>query len=208
VLAAQADNGAARVGLVEALLAEGRYDEVLAETQGHADSVVRGRLALAELFVHGIRGNAAATERLLAEVPLPEAEHALFSAWAGGDHALPPDALAAAATLLEALLKLEEFDAFQILHGVYSRIDVAPSTRSELLAAIYFRRGFLDSAADEWISSLQAEPAAGPLIGLAHVAVAKGLHEDAVTFCNEALALEPDNTDAVSLRDAVLANAA
>jgi glycosyltransferase involved in cell wall biosynthesis len=203
-------NGAARVGLVEALLAERRYDEVLAEAAAHPDDSVKGRLALTQLVVHAIQGDAAALLALLAETPVPDGERALFAAWANGgtDTLLPADALAPAATLLEVLLKLEEFDAFQALHALYGAIDVPAPTRSELLAAIYFRRGFLDSAADEWIASLQAEPAAGALVGLAHVAVAKGMPEDAVTFCDEALQLEPGNAQAASLRDALLAQAA
>jgi GT2 family glycosyltransferase/glycosyltransferase involved in cell wall biosynthesis/tetratricopeptide (TPR) repeat protein len=202
-------NGAARVGLVEALLSERRYDEVLAAAQAHPDETVKSRLALTELVVHAIRGDGESLRSLLAETPVPDGERAVFAGWAGDAvELLPPDALAPAATLLEVLLKLEEFGAFETLHGLYSRIDVPASTRSELLAAIYFRRGFLDSAADEWIASLQAEPAAGALVGLAHVAVAKGMPEDAVTFCDEALQLEPANEQAASLRDALLAQAA
>jgi tetratricopeptide (TPR) repeat protein len=202
-------NGAARVGLVETLLAERRYDELLAVSAAHPDDTVAGRLALTELVVHAIQGNADGVATLLESTPLPDGEQALFAAWlAGGAESLPGDALAPAATLLELLLKQAEFEAFQNLYALSSAIDVPASTRSELLAAIYFRRGYLDSAAEEWIASLQAEPAPGALVGLAHVAVAKGMPEDALTFCAEALQLEPDNEQAASLRVAVLARAA
>jgi glycosyltransferase involved in cell wall biosynthesis len=202
-------NGAARIGLVEGLLTEKRYDELLEVAAAHPDDTVAGRLALIELVVHAIQGNGDAVAALLESTPLPDGERALFSAWlAGGTESLPGDTLAPAATLLEVLLKLEEFDAFQNLYALYQSIDVPAPTRSELLAAIYFRRGYLDSAAEEWIASLQAEPAAGALVGLAHVAVAKGMPGDAVTFCDEALQLEPANEQAASLRDALLAQAA
>jgi tetratricopeptide (TPR) repeat protein len=215
VLESQPDNVAARVGVVEALLAEKRYDAALAHAQVRVDGAKPdGRLALAELFLHALRGDAAALAAALADAPVADGERALFSAWqaalAGAElpAELEPVALAPAATFLEALLKVQEFSAFETLHAVYSRIAVTPATRSELLAAIYFRRGFLDSAADEWVASLQAEPAAGPLLGLAHVAVARGLQEDALVFCDEALALEPASAEAASLRDALLARAA
>jgi tetratricopeptide (TPR) repeat protein len=202
-------NGAARVGLVEALLVERRYDELLAVSAAHPDDTVAGRLALTELVVHAIQGNGDGVAALLESTPLPDAERALFAAWlAGGAESLPGDTLAPAATLLVALLKVEELEAVQNHYALYQSIDVPASTRSELLAAIYFRRGYLDSAAEEWIASLQAEPAPGALVGLAHVAVAKGMPEDALTFCDEALQLEPGNEQATSLRDAVLAQAA
>src|SRR5262245_57215972 len=214
VLAAQPANGAARVGLVEALLACRRFDEAARHARVRDGSPVEGQLAVAECFVHALRGEAPALGDALGRAALPAAERELFEAWhvllADGkaDGMLRPATLAAAATLLEALLKVGEFDAFQTLHELYVRIEVDPATRSELLAAIYFRRGFLDSAADEWIASYQAEAAPGALLGLAHVAVAKGLADDALAFCPEALELEPANTEAATLRDALLARAA
>ena len=45
--------------------------------------------------------------------------------------------------------------------------------RRELLAAMYLRRGFLESAADEWIAAVQEDGAdARALFGLAQVAPA------------------------------------
>jgi glycosyltransferase involved in cell wall biosynthesis len=215
ILRQQPENDAARVGAVEALLAERRYDDAVETARGRtAGSPVEAKLALAECFVHALRGHPEELAAALADAPLADAERALLELWHtavdGGtvDGSLPADALPVAVTFLEALLKVGEFDAFEQLHGLYARIEVDAATRSELLAAIYFRRGFLDSAADEWIASFQTEPAAGALLGLAHVASAKGLADDALAFCTEALALEPESTDALALRDALIAKAA
>jgi tetratricopeptide (TPR) repeat protein len=209
VLQADPDNVAARLGLVEALLAQKRYDAVLAESRSGVDA----RFALNELFVHAARADAQALAAVLAEAPIGEPERLIFTAWRQAIEGetvqpLPIEVLPVAASLLEALLKLQEFDAFQTLHGIYAQFDIAPAVRSEVLAAIYFRRGFLVSAADEWVSSLQAQPAAAPLIGLAHVAVARGLRDDALVFCDEALTLEPGSADASRLRETLLAAAA
>ena len=57
----------------------------------------------------------------------------------------------------------------------------------EILATIYLRRGFLESAADEWIAALRAagpDRAAGA--GLAEVARGSGLDEEAELFLREA----------------------
>jgi len=215
VLAEQPENGAARVGLVESLLAERRYDEAAAEARlREAGSPVESRLAAAELFIHALRADGAALAAALETLPgaLPEAE--LFAAWgallagAPGPDALPAELFGVTVTLLEALLRVAEFDAFGTLHRLFTRIDVEPAVRSDVLAAIYFRRGFLDSAADEWIACVEAEPSAGALLGLAHVALAKDMPEDAEALLDEAQALEPENEDVSALRAALTLKAA
>ena len=132
-----------------------------------AGSPVEARLAAAELFIHALRADGAALTAALATLPgaAPEAE--LFGAWAAlltgapVPDVLPAELFGTTVTLLEALLRVAEFDAFGTLHGLFTRIDVAPAVRSDVLAAIYFRRGFLDSAADEWIACVEAEPTRG-----------------------------------------------
>jgi hypothetical protein len=66
----------------------------------------------------------------------------------------------------------------------------------------------VDSAADEWIASVEAEPSAGALLGLAHVALAKDLPEDAEALLDEAGALEPENPAVTALREALTLKAA
>ena len=74
---------------------------------------------------------------------------------------------------------------------------------------MYLRRGFLQSAAKEWMDVCAAAPDPRALVGLARVALAHGLPDDAVVFATEALALEPGNLDAsaiaVSARQAAAA---
>jgi hypothetical protein len=80
------------------------------------------------------------------------------------------------------------------------RVGVPWRRRRELLASIYLRRGFLESAADEWIAVCEeAGPDGDALVGLARVAAARGLAEDALLFAQEAGALEPGRADAAGL---------
>ena len=62
--------------------------------------------------------------------------------------------------------------------------------RRELRARMYLRRGFLDSAADEWLAAIQEDgPDVAALSGLSQVAAARGLDEDAELLAGEARAL-------------------
>jgi hypothetical protein len=68
------------------------------------------------------------------------------------------------------------------------------------MAQMYLRRGFLESAADEWVAACQdIGPDAAALIGLAQVAYARELPEDAVVFASEAQALDPAHQGAARL---------
>ena len=68
---------------------------------------------------------------------------------------------------------------------------------------MYLRRGFLESAADEWIAVAETAPDARAMIGLAQVAVAQGLPDDARSFAAEAVALEPGNSTAAVLHESI-----
>jgi hypothetical protein len=62
--------------------------------------------------------------------------------------------------------------------------------RREALAALYLRRGYVDSAGEEWLAVCRQEgPDVRALRGLSAVAAAKGLAEDAQIFAEEAAAL-------------------
>ena len=67
--------------------------------------------------------------------------------------------------------------------------------RRELLAGVYMARGFLDSAAEEWLAVAAAEPTAPALAGLARVAHARGLADDARVLLDEALRLDPSSEE-------------
>ncbi len=62
-----------------------------------------------------------------------------------------------------------------------------PARPTESLAWIYFRRGFLDSAAEEWIAVASTQPDVPSLMGLSQVALARGMHQDAAVFAAEAV---------------------
>jgi hypothetical protein len=55
---------------------------------------------------------------------------------------------------------------------------------------MYLRRGFLESAGDEWITAIEEHgPYAEALAGLSEVAAARGMDEDAELLASEARAL-------------------
>jgi hypothetical protein len=93
--------------------------------------------------------------------------------------------------LLEALLRVTETTAFATLVGVFGQVAIPERQRRELLATMYLRRGFLESAADEWIAVATTSPDASAMLGLAQVALARGFDADAIGFAAEAVRLEP-----------------
>jgi tetratricopeptide (TPR) repeat protein len=212
VLEAQPANSAARIGLAEALLSQRRYTEAAAEARLEpTDSPLHGAAIEVQVFAAAVAGDHAAVERVVSagETALPAHEAQLFSAWAAairGD--APPAWLPAAAgplagTFLEALLRVEEVDAFAVLLGVFGTIPVDSRERHEYLATMYLRRGFLGAAADEWIEVAQTAPDARAMMGLAKVAVAKGLPDDAHQLAAQAVALEPGNATAAVLHESI-----
>jgi len=112
-----------------------------------------------------------------------------------------------ALTCLEALLRVEEVDAFAALLPLVERIPLPPRERREALAQMYLRRGFLESAADEWIEAAQTAPDGRAFVGLAQVAYAQGLHDDAAELAGEALRLDPASEAARLLVDRLAAAA-
>lgn len=103
---------------------------------------------------------------------------------------LPPAAADPVLVMLEALIHLEAFDAFGWLVAVLEAVAMPWRDRRERLALLYLRRGFLDLAADEWITVCERRrPDAAVLAGLVQIAAARGLYEDAETFAREALLL-------------------
>jgi tetratricopeptide (TPR) repeat protein len=199
-LEAQPANSAARLGLSEALLAQRRYAEAAAVAAAEpTDSPVAARAAEAAVFAHAVLGQPdemdIAIERALPS--LVDADAALYRAWAAalrGTQA--PASLGAtsgptAMRLLEALLRVTEVAAFATLLEVFGRIALPERQRRELLATMYLRRGFLESAADEWIAVATTSPDASAMLGLAQVALARGFDDDAIAFSAEAVALDP-----------------
>jgi tetratricopeptide (TPR) repeat protein len=203
VLERQPANDAARIGIVETLLARRRYAEAAAEAAAvPPDSPLAAAAASAELFAHAAARDGSALARVSQTAPergVPTFDVDLYRAWGASiagrqlPAAVPGAAAQTAFTALEALLRVVDVEAFATLHPVVDRLQIDPRERREALAQMYLRRGFLDSAAEEWIAVAQAAPDARALVGLAQVALAQGLEEDARTFAREALAVEPGN---------------
>jgi tetratricopeptide (TPR) repeat protein len=187
VVDAQPGNGGARLALAETLLSTRRYAEAAAAAEAVSDDdAFAVAAARSELFARVLAGPASddAAARA-ARRGLPAAELALFEAWAASTTypALDPAVADSLATMLEALLRVEEFEAFEALLPALAATGLPGRRRHQVLAEIYMRRGFLDSAADEWATSCEEEgPDAEALGGLARVAAARGLTEDAEIF--------------------------
>jgi tetratricopeptide (TPR) repeat protein len=212
VLDARPQNPVARLGLAEALLAQSRFAEAAAAAAAEpSDSPVAAAAAAVRLFAAAAEGDAGTMDAILGESEhLLEPEDAqLHRAWAAalrGDESLPWVGAAAAKTAgtqLEALLRVRRIEAFVALLRVFETLAIEPRERREFLARVYLRRGYLESAADEWIAVMREAPDCRALIGLSQVAVARGFLDDALGFVSEALALEPGNTEAALMLEAI-----
>jgi GT2 family glycosyltransferase/glycosyltransferase involved in cell wall biosynthesis len=214
----QPANGLARVGLIEALLSQQRWAEAAAEAEREpADSPFGPAAAGSGLFAHALVGDAAglaAAVQQAREAGVAAPDLALYSAWTltlAGEplpQSLPAEAATTALTVLEALLRIQDFDTFGVVLPLFELVDVDPRERREAIARVYLRRGFVDSAASEWIAVARERPDARAFVGLAQVAFAQGQPDDALAFAEEALALEPGHEEASLVRSNLLARAA
>lgn len=188
VLAAQPGAAPARVALAEALLSQGRLAEAADEADAvDADAPVKPAAVRTALFARLAAGDPVDLDA--AGPLLPDAERETFAAWAG-QGTLPGAGAALAATMLDALARLERFDAFERLAAALEHGTTPWRETRELLAGVYLRRGFLESAADEWIAVVQRTGGDRPALeGLAEVARRQGLEEEAAMFSAEAAAL-------------------
>ena len=187
VVNAQPTNGGARLALAETLLSTRRYAEAADACAEIADDdAFAVPAARSELFARTLA--AATDEASMARASrrgLPTTELDLFAAWSASTPypALDPAVVDSLATMLEALLRVEEFEAFETLLPALAATGLPARRRHSILAEIYLRRGFLESAADEWAASCEEEgPDPEALGGLARVAAAQGLMEDAEIF--------------------------
>jgi tetratricopeptide (TPR) repeat protein len=199
VLELQPGNNHARVALAEALLSQGRLDEAAAEADAVdagapcAEAAARTR-AFARLAAEDADGAAQALVAARA-AGLPAGDLAAYEAWQAllaGRPARPLPATAAPAllTALGALLHLEAYEPFGRLLALWEQVGVPLRERSQALAELYQRRGYLESAAEQWIAVVeQAGPDARSLRALSAIAAARGFDEDAAVFAAEAEAL-------------------
>jgi tetratricopeptide (TPR) repeat protein len=217
VLERQPHSGRARVALGEALLAQRRYEDaasVAGEMAG--DDPLAVMASRTELFalIAGAQeeGVTDALERARA-AGMSSAELELFTAWrqlaftGQTTIALSMQAVPLLEVMLEALVRVQDFEAFELLLGALARTPLRERERRELLAALYLRRGFVASAAEEWMAVCERGPDTRALLGLARVAAARGMPREVSDFATAALASDPDNEEAVSLLAEIQATA-
>jgi hypothetical protein len=116
-----------------------------------------------------------------------------------GPRSLPAEAAGPVVTALGALLRVQELEAFETAHALLERTAIDVRERRELLAQLYLRRGFLESAADEWIAVCDEAPDVKALVGLGQVAFARGFLGDAEVLAEGALELDAGSVEAARL---------
>src|SRR4051794_17309267 len=202
VLAAQPDAAPAHVALGEALLSQSRFAEA-ADAARSVDPGSPWAPAAARTAVFGLLAAEAADEDVrdclawAREAGLPEAEARAMEAWitarsgtAPEPASVPAGAAGLTLTMLEALLRLQAFELFAQLLPVIDALALTSRDRHEQLARMYLRRGYLESAGDEWVAAIQENgPDVAALMGLSQVAAARGLDEDAELLAGEARTL-------------------
>jgi tetratricopeptide (TPR) repeat protein len=216
VLDKQPGSEPVHVAIAEALLSQSRWSEAIEAAQavegpGYGTLAARSQL-FGAIMAGDEAGYADGVERA-GKAGVESAHVELFEAWhaiqGGGDAPATLSVMATPllGTILEALLRVEEFDVFETLIALMDVVPLPARERHELLALIYFRRGYLESAADEWVAACQDKgPDARALIGLAQVAYAREMPEDAIVFATEAQTLEPGNQGAARLLAALTAD--
>jgi tetratricopeptide (TPR) repeat protein len=209
VLHARPTSAQVRVHLAETLLGQRRYAEAgleaasVPEDDAFAPLACRielwGRIAAGDL-----QGARTASGRA-ARVGVPPAQLELFAAWiALSDGVDEPPRLPVAATallgvILETLLRVHDFEAFEKLTVLLERSALPAREQRELLASMYLAHGFLASAAKEWMAVCESRPDARALLGLGRVAAAHGELSDAAVFAAEALGHDPNSAAARDL---------
>jgi glycosyltransferase involved in cell wall biosynthesis len=211
VLTARPSNSEVRVQLAETLLNQGRYLDAAAEVSGIApdDRFARlaSRIELWGRIAGGDLTGARQAAALAANAGVCRHELEMFEGWmglaAGAQEArsLPVVATPLLGVILESLLRVHDFETFELLTGLLGRSALPLREQRELLAGMYFDHGFLASAAQEWMAVCESEPDARALLGLSRVASANGQLEDAAVFAAEALKHDPASSVAREILD-------
>jgi tetratricopeptide (TPR) repeat protein len=214
VLIARPNNSEVRVQLAEALLNQGRYLDAAAEVTGIAADDRFARLASRiELWGRIAGGDVDGAREAVARAAtagLRSHELELFEGWmelAAGEpepRNLPVVATPLLGVILETLLRVHDFETFELLAALLGRSALPLREQRELLAGMYLDHGFLASAAQEWMAVCESNPDANALAGLARVASAHGQLEDAAVFAAEALRHDPASAVAREILDGCL----
>ena len=161
VLELQPGNDHARVALAEALLSQGRLDEASPRPASSMPPDLPEAAARTAAFASLVAGDAAAARPDTA--PLPPADRAAYDAWRALPGSRrprrPPQRRPRCSTALGALLHLEAYDAFGALLPAWEQVELPWRQRGEPLADLYHRRGYLESATEQWIAIVEQ---AGP----------------------------------------------
>jgi tetratricopeptide (TPR) repeat protein len=217
-LDAERANTRALTGLAELLLGRGAWDEAAELARAvPGDDPYAGLAVRIELCSIIGRADADTVRVALgraARAGLSAAEGAVFETWAAiaqGDTDTKPVSVAGAPLLgviLETLLRGADGERFVALLPVLEQSQLARREQRELLAQMYLKHGLVDRAAQEWIAVASETPDVRSMLGLAQIAVAQGLAEDAANFANAALELDPASAPAKALLAALPAPAA
>jgi tetratricopeptide (TPR) repeat protein len=208
VLAARPNSSQARVQLAEALLNQRLYVAAAAEAAPVADddpfAGLACRIELWGLIAAGELETAHAATAKAARAGVSKAELETFAGWldvATGtpEHELrrlPVASTPLLGVILETLLAAHDFDTFEKLVGLLNHSALVEREQRELLASMYLKHGFLQSAAQEWMAVCQTNPDVRALLGLARVARANGQLEDAAVFAGEVIKADPTSAGA------------
>jgi tetratricopeptide (TPR) repeat protein len=198
-----------RVSLAELLIGLGRNVDAVAEArqvdETDPHSAQAARLELWATIAAGELDAVADALTRAATRGVPYTHRQVFEHWAAlaaGATPATPLPIAAAPMLgvvLERTLARHDFTTFEALVGILHSSELPERDQRELLASMYLRFGFLQSAAQEWMAVCQLTPDASALLGLARVAAAHGLPEDAITFATQAVALDPASAESKTL---------
>ena len=210
-LAAHPDAVDARVGLAECAMSRGDTEEAAAVCEPLPSGPQGAGLARAAGFCHLVDGRGDEAAAVLAAAPeagLPEPEQELYAAWLAalsdepGGGPLSPVAAAAGLDALTTAIRLERLPAVDVLYRLLreSRGDGA-RVRGEI-AQRFFAAGHIDIALEEWSAVISGHGPDGPAyLGLAQVALSRGMAEEARSLAEEALVVDPGLTVAQHLLD-------
>ncbi len=206
--AAPADTRA-RTGLAELLLGRGAWDEAAEVASGVSAADPYAGLAV-RIELCGLIGRAdvdtvQAALRRASSAGLSVAEGAVFETWAAiaqgatDTRPVPVAGVPLLAVILETLLAGADGERFVALLPALEQSQLGRREQRELLAQMYLKHGLIDRAAQEWIAAASEAPDVRSMVGLAQVAVAQGMIEDAGNFATAALELDPASAQAKAL---------
>jgi tetratricopeptide (TPR) repeat protein len=215
VLVYRPSDAAAHIGLAEIALSNGNPAKSIELCKQVDQSLPFGFRAARTWFLAAVIANDTAElgEALNTIVASPwptTGERVFYTAWHGlivGTVALVPPSTELTLQLiqnLEALARLHETDAFEVLAGMLDQAIPDERERLHLMGDLYLRRRFADMAAEEFIRSVERfGPAPDSLTGLGKAATIKGMWEDAEVLLSESLELEPNQSEARRLLELV-----